>query len=107
MACAIVTEAGTPQCCCAAIAPGAIRLMNACCVRACGGAAVSGAAYFRYGPGRASAAGLCAPLTGPAATETPGIAAAASAAAPTTAPVPAPVAAAAGAAGCAGGVAGA
>jgi hypothetical protein len=30
MAWAIVTEAGTPHCCCAAIAPGATALMNAC-----------------------------------------------------------------------------
>ena len=31
IACAIVTAAGTPYCCCAASAPGAIALMNACC----------------------------------------------------------------------------
>src|SRR6201999_2564676 len=30
IACAIVTAAGTPNRCCAAIAPGATRLMNAC-----------------------------------------------------------------------------
>ena len=30
MACAIVTAAGMPYRCCAAIAPGATRLMNAC-----------------------------------------------------------------------------
>jgi hypothetical protein len=30
MACAIVTAAGTPNRCCAATAPGATRLMNAC-----------------------------------------------------------------------------
>src|SRR5580704_2930192 len=31
MACAMVTAAGTPNRCCAAIAPGATRLMNDCC----------------------------------------------------------------------------
>jgi hypothetical protein len=30
MACAIVTEAGTPYVCCAEMAPAAISLMNAC-----------------------------------------------------------------------------
>ncbi len=44
IACAIVTAAGTPYRCCAAIAPGAMRLMNACC--ACvPGAACADAAY--------------------------------------------------------------
>jgi len=39
MAWAIVTAAGTPYRCCAAIAPGATALMNACCpVAACNGA---------------------------------------------------------------------
>src|SRR5689334_2000110 len=41
MACAIVTAAGTPNRCCAAIAPGATMLMNACWSR------VPGVAYWR------------------------------------------------------------
>jgi hypothetical protein len=43
----MVTAAGTPQRCWAATAPGAIRLMNACCVRV-PGVACEGAAYCRY-----------------------------------------------------------
>src|ERR1700748_1634212 len=41
IACAMVTAAGTPNRCCAAIAPGATRLMNACWSR------VPGVAYCR------------------------------------------------------------
>ena len=61
IACAIVTEAGTPQRCCAAIAPGAIWLMKACCARVWGVAGESCAEYFRYGPDAAVLCGLCVP----------------------------------------------
>jgi hypothetical protein len=50
MACAIVTEAGTPKRCWAAIAPGAIWLMNACCVFV-PGVAAAGAECCWYGAG--------------------------------------------------------
>ena len=50
MAWAIVTEAGTPKRCWAAIAPGAIWLMNACWVFV-PGVAVSGAVCLLYGAG--------------------------------------------------------
>ncbi|HEY5016431.1 MAG TPA: hypothetical protein VII59_06600, partial [Streptosporangiaceae bacterium] len=50
----MVTAAGTPQRCWAATAPGAIRLMNACCVRV-PGVACEGAAYCRYCSGLAVA----------------------------------------------------
>jgi hypothetical protein len=43
----MVTAAGTPQRCWAETAPGAIRLMNACCVRVPGVACAVGA-YCRY-----------------------------------------------------------
>ena len=43
MAWAMVTAAGTPYLACAAMAPGATWLMNACCMGVLGTAAVAGA----------------------------------------------------------------
>jgi hypothetical protein len=51
---AMVTAAGTPHRCSAATAPGAIRLMNACCVRVPGVACAAGA-YCLYCPESAAA----------------------------------------------------
>src|ERR1700722_4856139 len=58
---AMVTAAGTPHRCWAATAPGAIRLMNACCARV-PGVACAGAEYCRYRSGLAAgvAAGVAA-----------------------------------------------
>ena len=47
IACAIVTAAGTPYCRCAASAPGAISLMNACCEGVSETASVAGAGWLR------------------------------------------------------------
>src|SRR5580692_8815914 len=47
IACAIVTAAGTPYCCCAASAPGAIALMKACCEGVSETASVAGAGWLR------------------------------------------------------------
>jgi len=49
MAWAMVTEAGTPKRCWAAIAPGATSLMNACCTFVPGAVALAGAVLLRYG----------------------------------------------------------
>src|SRR5437879_3625484 len=61
MACAIVTAAGTPKRCWAAIAPGAIWLMNACCARVPGTLGSCGAVYLRYGACARGAAGAAVP----------------------------------------------
>src|SRR5580658_10428596 len=47
MAWAIVTDAGMPYCRCAARAPGAISLMNACCAVVSGTDLVLGATWLR------------------------------------------------------------
>ena len=90
MACAIVTDAGTPKRCWAASAPGAIWLMNACCDFV-PGVAVAGALCCRYGADvRLWVAGVAVPVpdgcgaatASPAATAAPGMFALACAGAP-------------------------
>src|SRR5580700_1862832 len=90
MACASVTDAGTPKRCWAASAPGAIWLMNACCDFV-PGVAAAGAACCRYGADvRLWVGGLAVPVpdgcgaapASPAATAAPGMSALACAVAP-------------------------
>ena len=90
MACAIVTDAGTPKRCWAASAPGAIWLMNACCDFV-PGVAAAGTACCRYGADvRLWVGGVAVPVpdgcgaapASPAATAAPGMSALACAVAP-------------------------